>query len=720
MDECKSEDRVHQTPEPEIIGGSLNARSLLTTAVVLVAVIAGLFAFSDRTAAQTYQSLCPGTAQADSSECAALKAADYDVRKATRAFGSTRFRDRPEYKCTEIGARGSASGLTRHDAPKCTLWLEAVALQRRIIEAVQALKLGRVIVSTVPTDTGLPVIELAAPERVESGERRFRITGLVGDDGSPPRIKVDGKSQPLFALNSAQQKLAEHTLAFDVELPATESGERVVVVEACDASGNCVAKRAVVDVIVPHAPAPTLAPGAVTRAVWPDGASFAALCKDTALADSTDCQGLGAIEITISQLEQRTQADAIHCRSGQFESGYDCRRWLEATERKITFVAKLQRLSMAQSQTLLVQADLDALVARLREEKLLATPRDVELPRLKIVAPTEVALDESGAFITGLVGDDSSPPQLRVNGEPVSLFELEAEDEPIAAHTFAFQIGIPTDLSGHQSFVLESCDAAENCIGRKVSIVITEPDEPNGRWRNFALIIGNNEYENLPDLKTAVNDATELAEVLKTRYAFEEEAITLLTNAGRRDILGAFTRLRRELGPDDRLLVYYAGHGVIDSVTGEGFWQPADAEPDEDFTWIDNGDIKRYVRGISARHVLVVADSCFSGTLTRGAPDYSKLGKDRFFAEIDSRFSRKVITSGGMEPVADNGTGEHSVFAQYFLRALMENLAPYVTSFELFNGLVRAVTNNSSQKPEYGTIAESGDDGSGDFTFILR
>ncbi len=43
-----------------------------------------------------------------------------------------------------------------------------------------------------------------------------------------------------------------------------------------------------------------------------------------------------------------------------------------------------------------------------------------------------------------------------------------------------------------------------------------------------------------------------------------------------------------------------------------------------------------------------------------------------------------------------------------------------MTWFELFNRLARAVTNNSSQKPEYGTVAGAGDEGSGDFTFILR
>lgn len=54
------------------------------------------------------------------------------------------------------------------------------------------------------------------------------------------------------------------------------------------------------------------------------------------------------------------------------------------------------------------------------------------------------------------------------------------------------------------------------------------------------------------------------------------------------------------------------------------------------------------------------------------------------------------------------------------MKALKDNNAPYITSFELFDSLARAVANNSSQKPEYGTIGNAGDEGSGDFTFILK
>ena len=61
------------------------------------------------------------------------------------------------------------------------------------------------------------------------------------------------------------------------------------------------------------------------------------------------------------------------------------------------------------------------------------------------------------------------------------------------------------------------------------------------------------------------------------------------------------------------MLLDYAGHGKVDPITGAGYWQPVDVEVGKDFTWIANVDIRRQLRGLPARHVLVVADSCFSG-----------------------------------------------------------------------------------------------------------
>ncbi len=62
--------------------------------------------------------------------------------------------------------------------------------------------------------------------------------------------------------------------------------------------------------------------------------------------------------------------------------------------------------------------------------------------------------------------------------------------------------------------------------------------------------------------------------------------------------------------------------------------------------WIDNGDIRRQLRGLPAKHVLVLSDSCFSGSLARSETSYEYISKDRFFTEIDAHVSRKMISSG--------------------------------------------------------------------------
>ena len=65
-------------------------------------------------------------------------------------------------------------------------------------------------------------------------------------------------------------------------------------------------------------------------------------------------------------------------------------------------------------------------------------------------------------------------------------------------------------------------------------------------------------------------------------------------------------------------------------MTQEGFWQPVHAEQDRRFTWIADDDVQRYLKGMPAKHVLVIADSCFSGSLARGVADYEGSGDFTF------------------------------------------------------------------------------------------
>jgi ankyrin repeat protein len=232
--------------------------------------------------------------------------------------------------------------------------------------------------------------------------------------------------------------------------------------------------------------------------------------------------------------------------------------------------------------------------------------------------------------------------------------------------------------------------------------------------RYFSLVIGINNYQSLPKLKTAINDANAVADLLKNGYSF---SIDLLTDATRSDILLALSKLRKKLTRRDNLLIYYAGHGWLDVEADEGYWLPLDAEPNNDINWVSNSSITAKLKAIEAKHVLIVSDSCYSGKLGRGV--HIKKRTPSYFTRISQKKVRSVISSGGLEPVADSGgEGNHSVFATAFINALKENQG-IIDGTQLFLNIRRPIMLNSDQTPEYSDIRKAGHEG-GDFLFVRK
>ena len=236
---------------------------------------------------------------------------------------------------------------------------------------------------------------------------------------------------------------------------------------------------------------------------------------------------------------------------------------------------------------------------------------------------------------------------------------------------------------------------------------------------NFhALVIGNNRYREFDRLKSAVRDAKSVSRLLESEYGFQ---VTRLHNASRYEIFRALSDLRKTLKAHDNLLIYYAGHGYLDDSTQRGYWLPVDAERDNYAHWISTADITDMINGMAATRVLVVADSCFSGTLSRSA-DYRGLvlGQEQalLLKRLADKRSRTVLTSGGLEPVLDSGSNGHSVFANAFLSVLKENTG-VLEGAQLFSQLRRKVVLSADQTPEYADIRKAGHEG-GDFVFLRR
>jgi len=240
--------------------------------------------------------------------------------------------------------------------------------------------------------------------------------------------------------------------------------------------------------------------------------------------------------------------------------------------------------------------------------------------------------------------------------------------------------------------------------------------------RYHALVIGNDSYQYVPRLKTAVADARVIDSILREQYGFETK---LLLNASRQEIFLAISYYRRNVEANDNLLVYYAGHGHFDRETEKAYWLPVDARSEDAANWISADDITSNIRAVPARHVLVVSDSCYSGTIDRGlglgASTASALSeRNRFLQKMMAGKSRTLMASGGNEPVSDGGGDGHSVFGRVFLTGLTRIDKNSFTASELFRDFVQErVAGAANQTPEYNPLRNSGHE-SGDFVFIRR
>ncbi|HSR18915.1 MAG TPA: caspase family protein, partial [Ignavibacteriaceae bacterium] len=276
---------------------------------------------------------------------------------------------------------------------------------------------------------------------------------------------------------------------------------------------------------------------------------------------------------------------------------------------------------------------------------------------------------------------------------------------------------------GDNKIVVEAVDGNLNSsietfnITRKLEDVIT-----SGRY--IGLVIGINSYEGYwPELENAVNDAEEVAEVLKENYRFDTVYTIFDKEATRRNIIQKFEMLTRNVNKDDNVLIFYAGHGQFNKALNKGYWVPVDAAENSVADYISNNDVKTFIGGIPSKHTLLITDACFSGDIFRGSKTesipFDPNNMERYYKEVYRKLSRLALTSGGIEEVMDDGKDNHSIFTYYLIKALKENKLKYMDANQLFNEFRIAVTNNSEQTPMLQVIRVTDDEG-GQFVFIKR
>ena len=175
---------------------------------------------------------------------------------------------------------------------------------------------------------------------------------------------------------------------------------------------------------------------------------------------------------------------------------------------------------------------------------------------------------------------------------------------------------------------------------------------------------------------------------------------------------------------EDNLLIYYAGHGELDKVNQRGHWVPVDASEESTTNWISNIQITDIINTMSSKHILVVADSCYSGAMTRSSVTRLEAGMTskkrlKWIETMLNKQSRTALTSGGLKPVLDSGGGEHSIFAKAFIDSL-ENNSEILETYKLYqevSSLVNDAAGSFEQVPEYAPLKYTKHE-AGEFFFV--
>jgi hypothetical protein len=336
------------------------------------------------------------------------------------------------------------------------------------------------------------------------------------------------------------------------------------------------------------------------------------------------------------------------------------------------------------------------------QEKIGAFEQEKNPPRIRIISPAdwesrgiEIGEEEETVNLVGMVEDESGIGSVMVNGKLVYW---------TSQGQFSTTVALPEPIN---HFVIEATDTKGNKATLRLALSASKGSTAALDTANaanyYALLIGVSQQKDtrISAIVSAADDVRRLRKTLLENYQFSEDRIRTLQNPTRASLLNELEAISLNMGANDNLLVFYAGHGtyIASGVVEQGYWLPYDAERGQTSSFVSNSDVKERIGRSRARHVLLVSDACFAGSIFRSD---ELLVSNVNYKALYSKMSRKAITSGNLELVPAK-----SVFIERLLQELEKNRKPYSSARELFQALVEPVAQTTGNQPQYGLDRKS-------------
>jgi tetratricopeptide (TPR) repeat protein len=367
------------------------------------------------------------------------------------------------------------------------------------------------------------------------------------------------------------------------------------------------------------------------------------------------------------------------------------------------------------------QTDIKESLAALEKKVSDIAKTDKIPPVIDIISPKptrsfDIESDNGKTEIIGKAKDNSGIAWVKINGTAIQKVEedgLFVVELPLKAGANEITI-TAKDKQGNEAsktFTLNGTAVAKGNKNNEPALALMTESPQN----YYAVLIANNDYADpsIPDLKNPMRDARELKKILLNLYTFKPGNIDTLYNKSREEILQAIMLRCGKLSENDNLLIFYAGHGTAEKDKFgdvDGYWIPVSAKKGFPGSYISANDINTSLRRSNAKHILLIADACFSGAFTRALPAEAGVNIQKQYSVP----SRKIMASGNLEPVPDN-----SKFIFYLRKSLQENKEKYISAKDLFDSFYKSILSNTDNLPQYAAIKNVGDEG-GEFVFIKK
>lgn len=191
----------------------------------------------------------------------------------------------------------------------------------------------------------------------------------------------------------------------------------------------------------------------------------------------------------------------------------------------------------------------------------------------------------------------------------------------------------------------------------------------------YALIIGNSKYNDpkLAQLKTPAADSQALAKVLADKNIGSFDEVSPLIDKTETEIRRAISSFLSNKKPDDLVLVYFSGHGVLDD-RGRLFLSLKDTETTLlKATAIPSTFISDEMDSCRSKRQILILDCCHSGAFARGTKGQQKAVTEATFE--GSGYGRVVMTASDSTQYALEGDQvisqtKLSLFTHFLLEGL--------------------------------------------------